>query len=127
MRTDSYRPLREATAEVGELDEARISRVSSLFPIAEALLGAAHADAGGLEENERDVVRALLRELLHVDSLPLRLEQRIQAFDPSTVDVRKLAQELVRRPVVGRQTLIELTRAVCDSDGQVDLAEDRYM
>jgi len=38
-----------------------------------------------------------------------------------------LADELERRPVVGRCSLIELTRQVCDADADIDLSEDRFM
>ncbi len=111
-----------------EEDEAcpRISRVSSLFPVAEALLAAAHSDRPP-SNLEHDAIRRLLCELLGTDHLPLRLEQRIHAFDPSGLDLEMLAEELAERPVVGRRSLIELTREVCDADGELDLSEDRFM
>jgi putative colanic acid biosynthesis UDP-glucose lipid carrier transferase len=109
-------------------DEARprISRVSSLFPVAEALLAAAHSDRPP-SHLEHDAIRRVLCELLGTTFLPLRLEQRIQAFDPSRLDLEAIAEELAERPVVGRKSLIELTREVCDADGELDLSEDRFM
>ena len=94
--------------------------------MAEALLAAAHSDRPPSMQ-EHDVIRRVLCSLLRVDHLPLRLEQRIQAFDPAGLDLRPWREELVERPVVGRKSLIELTREVCDADGSLDLSEDRYM
>jgi putative colanic acid biosynthesis UDP-glucose lipid carrier transferase len=115
-------------SESQQEDEARprISRVSSLFPVAEALLAAAHSDRPP-SNLEHDAIRRVLCELLGTEFLPLRLEQRIQAFDPSGLDLEVLAEELAERPVVGRRSLIELTREVCDADGELDLSEDRFM
>jgi putative colanic acid biosynthesis UDP-glucose lipid carrier transferase len=107
-------------------ERARISRISVLFPVAEALLAAAHSDRPPSNE-EHTVIRRLLCELLGVEHLPLRLEARIAAFDPSSVDLQSLARNLLERPVMGRKSLIELTREVCDADGALDLDEDRYM
>src|SRR5262245_59772328 len=91
-------------------------RVSSLCPVAEALMAAATSDRPATHE-EHEAIRNALCRLLDVDHLPLRLEERIAAFEPETFDLRALAQELMDSPVVGRRTLIELTRTVCDSDG----------
>jgi putative colanic acid biosynthesis UDP-glucose lipid carrier transferase len=100
--------------------------VSSLFPVAEALLAAAHSDRPP-SEAEHAAIRRLLCELLGVEHLPLRLEQRLQTFRPSALDLAAIAHELEERPVVGRRSLIELTREVCDADGSLDLSEDRFM
>ena len=107
-------------------EQPRISRLSSYFPVAEALLAAAHSDRPA-SDAEHAAIRRLLCELLEVRQLPPRLEQRIAAFDPKRVDLRALADELARRPVVGRCSLIELTRQVCDADDDLDLDEDRFM
>jgi Undecaprenyl-phosphate glucose phosphotransferase len=104
----------------------RISRLSSLFPVADAMLGAAHSDRP-VSDVERDTIRRILCELLGIAQLPLRLEERIAAFDPTTLDLRALAEELERRPVVGRRSLIELTSRVCHSDNDLDLSEDRFL
>jgi putative colanic acid biosynthesis UDP-glucose lipid carrier transferase len=104
----------------------RVSRVSSLFPVAEALLAAAHSDRPPSNE-EHAAIRRLLCELLGVDALPLRLEQRIAGFDPRQLDLAALAEELSESTAVGRRSLIELTREVCDADGDIDLSEDRFM
>jgi putative colanic acid biosynthesis UDP-glucose lipid carrier transferase len=110
----------------GERGRIRVSRVSVLFPVAEALLAAAHSDRPPTNA-EHDAIRRVLCELLGTDELPLRLEQRLASFDPEHLDLRELAEELMRRPVMGRKSLIELTREVCDADGEVDLSEDRFM
>jgi putative colanic acid biosynthesis UDP-glucose lipid carrier transferase len=117
----------EATVEKQKpRPRSRVSRISSLFPVADALVGAAHSDRPP-SMAEHDVIRRLLCDILEVEALPERLEQRIAAFDPSLVDLQALANDLAERPVVGRKSLIELTREVCDADGSLDLDEDRYM
>lgn len=107
-------------------DAGRISRLSSLFPVVDAMLAAAHCDRP-VSDIEHLTIRALLCELLGVPELPARLQQRIDSFEPQHLDLAKLADDLVRRPVVGRRKLIELTRKVCDADNDLDLSEDRFM
>jgi putative colanic acid biosynthesis UDP-glucose lipid carrier transferase len=101
-------------------------RVSRLFPVADALLAAAHADRRVMAQ-ESDAIRAALCQLLEVEELPERLEQRLQAFDPERLDIQELANQLVTDPVLGRRALIELAGDVCKADGDIDLAEDRYV
>jgi putative colanic acid biosysnthesis UDP-glucose lipid carrier transferase len=113
-------------ADLERLDRPRISRLSSLFPVADAMLAAAHSDRPA-SDLERDTIRRLLCELLGVPELPDRLQERIQLFDPSGLNLKNLADELARRPVIGRRSLIELTRQVCDSDNDLDLSEDRFL
>jgi len=119
---------RESIEPEAELDlkRPRISRLSSLFPVADAMLAAAHSDRPA-SDVERATIRKLLCELLGMPELPLRLEHRIQSFDATNCDLARLADELARRPVVGRHSLIELTRQVCDSDEDLDLSEDRFL
>jgi len=114
------------SSEVELSERPRVSRVSSLFPVAEALLGAAHSDRPPSDQ-EHAAVRRVLCTLLGVEHLPLRLEQRLATFDPEALDLQALAHDLAQRPVVGRRSLIELTREVCDADGDLDLREDRFM
>jgi putative colanic acid biosynthesis UDP-glucose lipid carrier transferase len=124
-----YDPLNTRDSiEPEELDSPRprISRLSSLFPVADAMLAAAHSDRPA-SDVERSTIRRLLCELLGIAELPLRLEHRIQTFEPTNCDLVRLADELARRPVVGRHSLIELTRQVCDSDEDLDLSEDRFL
>jgi putative colanic acid biosynthesis UDP-glucose lipid carrier transferase len=104
----------------------RISRLSSLFPVVDAMVAAAHSDRPA-SDVEHDTIKNLLCELIGVSDLPPRLLQRIYACDPSQIELAKLADELARRPVVGRKRLIELTRKVCDADNDLDLSEDRFM
>ncbi len=104
----------------------RVSRVSSLFPVAEALLAAAHSDRPP-SSLEHEAIRQKLCDLLGTDVLPLRLEERIASFDPNNIDLEAIAEALAERPVMGRKSLIEMTREVCDVDGDLDLSEDRFM
>jgi putative colanic acid biosynthesis UDP-glucose lipid carrier transferase len=119
-----------ATIESGDTELAdeqpRISRLSNLFPVVDAMLAAAHSDRP-VSDIEHQTIQRLLCELLQVGELPPRLAQRIHAFDPSRINLASLADELARRPVVGRRRLIELTREVCDADNDLDLNEDRFM
>ena len=107
-------------------DSPRISRLSNLFPVVDAMLAAAHSDRPA-SDVEHDTIKHLLCELMGVEQLPPRLQQRIYAFNPHQFDLPKLADELAKRPVVGRRKLIELTRKVCDADNDLDLNEDRFM
>jgi putative colanic acid biosynthesis UDP-glucose lipid carrier transferase len=125
LASDPLELVSDSETEV-ELHRPRVSRVSKLFPVAEALLAAAHSDRPP-SNAEHQAVRRVLCELLGTPQLPLRLEQRIAAFDPSGLDLEELANELAERPVVGRKSLIEFTREVCDADGDLDLSEDRFM
>lgn len=106
-------------------------RVSRYFPVAEALMAAAHAHEGSTtrsrSEREADIVRQVLCELLEVKRLPDRLEARLKSFDPGGVDVQVLANQLLESSVAGRNTLVNLTAQVCEADGELDLSEDRYI
>lgn len=90
------------------------------------MVAAAHSDRPA-SAVEHDTIKNLLCELIGVSDLPPRLSQRLYACDPSQIELAKLADELARRPVVGRRRLIELTRKVCDADNDLDLNEDRFM
>lgn len=116
--------LSEHQADKGT--KPRVSRVSSLFPVAEALLAAAHSDRPP-SFAEHEAIRQKLCDLLGTDVLPLRLEERIESFDPDRIDLEAIAEALAERPVMGRKSLLELTREVCDVDGDLDLSEDRFM
>jgi len=104
----------------------KIERISSLFPVADTLLAAAYSDRPACSE-EVDAVRRLLCERLGVSELPLRLEARIAAFDPQKrLDIAELLRE-IDDAAVRRTSMVELTRAVCDADGDIDLREDEFM
>ncbi len=102
------------------------SRISRLFPIADGLLGAAYSDED-VPINELEAIRELLCEILHVDELPERLEKRLDEFDPESLNLALIGSEVESSDLVGRRTMMELTRVVCDAKGQIDLREDRYM
>jgi lipopolysaccharide/colanic/teichoic acid biosynthesis glycosyltransferase len=105
----------------------RVRRLSSMFPVAEALLAAAHSDRPASVE-EHEAIRRVLCERLEVDELPARLAERIASFDPGQrFDFAKLVEEVEREQMVGRRSLVELTRQVCDVDGGLDLREDEFM
>jgi putative colanic acid biosynthesis UDP-glucose lipid carrier transferase len=102
-------------------------RISSLFPVADVLLAAAHSDRPASLE-EVDAIRRLLCVRLGVAELPLRLEERIGEFDPQKRhDVAELVTALSDDSSVGRTSMVELTRAVCEADGSLDLREDEFM
>ena len=114
-------------ARCAQLPARPAKRVSSMFPVADVLLAAAHSDRPASTQ-EHAAIRALLCKRLGVAELPERLEQRIQAFDPSQRrDFATLVDEVVREDVVSRRSMVELTRAVCDADGDIDLSEDEFM
>jgi len=102
-------------------------RVSRYFPVAEALMAAAHSAEQAAPVRKSQVVRQVMCDFLEVEQLPDRLEQHLHAFDPKGVDVKTLAEELLESPVAGRKTLMELTAQVVAADGQIDLGEDRYV
>lgn len=97
-----------------------------MFPIADTLMGAAHADAA-VPKEEEDSIRQLLCELLHADELPERLEDHLEGFDFDSLDLGSLGDEIEDSSLVGRRTLLEMTRDVIDADGEIDLREDSYM
>ena len=102
-------------------------RVSSLFPVADMLLAAAHSDRPA-SRAEHAAIRALLCARLGTDALPARLEQRLQQFDPAQGrDFAALVDQVMREDSIGRYSMLELARAVCDSDGDIDLREDEFM
>ncbi|HEX6243965.1 MAG TPA: exopolysaccharide biosynthesis polyprenyl glycosylphosphotransferase [Polyangiales bacterium] len=105
----------------------KVRRLSSMFPVAEALLAAAHSDRPASAE-EHEAIRRVLCDRLGVDQLPERLAQRIDAFDPNKhFDFAALVKEVELEQMVGRRSLVELTRQVCDVDGGLDLREDEFM
>ncbi|MDB4973900.1 MAG: Capsular polysaccharide synthesis enzyme CpsA, sugar transferase, partial [Myxococcaceae bacterium] len=106
----------------------RVNRVSSLFPLAEVLLHAANSDRPATNQ-EHAAIRRVLCELLGTEELHPRLEQRIANFDPSRLNLAALADEFAHATdaPVGRKTLVEFTRDVCEADGDLDLDEDRFM
>ncbi len=97
-----------------------------MFPIADTLMGAAHAD-NAFPREEEDSIRELLCELLHAEELPERLENRLDDFDFESLDLGLIGDEIEDSHLVGRRTLLEMTREVPDADGEIDLREDSYM
>lgn len=108
-------------------ESMRSMRVSSLFPVADVLLAAAHSDRPASHE-EHAAIRALLCARLGTHELPARLEERLQQYDPQKGrDFAALVDEVMQEDSVGRISMLELTRAVCDSDNDLDLREDEFM
>ncbi len=98
-----------------------------LMPIlADLLMGAAYAD-DKLRKREAEAVRDKLRSFLDLDELPPNLEERLQAFDPATFDLKATAQELLLETPSRRRKILELVAAVHDADEELDLDEDEYL
>jgi putative colanic acid biosynthesis UDP-glucose lipid carrier transferase len=126
-RPSAETPETPSAAAPSSAPKPRVKRVSSLFPVADVLLHAAHSDRPASHE-EHTAIRVLLCKRLGTEELPERLEQRIQSFDPGRRhDFAALVDEVVRDDAVSRRSMVELTRAVCDADGQLDLSEDEFM
>jgi Undecaprenyl-phosphate glucose phosphotransferase len=126
-RGDLGEPDGGKTSEARREKKPQPRRISSLFPVADVLLAAAHSDRPASYE-EVNAVRKLLCVRLGVTELPQRLEERILAFDPQTRrDLSAIVHELSDDAEVGRTSMVELTRAVCEADGSLDLREDEFM
>jgi putative colanic acid biosysnthesis UDP-glucose lipid carrier transferase len=98
----------------------------SVRPVANLMLGAAHAD-GAFCELERESVRGLLCQLLGVDELPEPLERQLVEFDPGRFDLEQAVAEFHHDAHTAKRRLLELVRKVCDADNVIDIQEDNYM
>lgn len=98
----------------------------ALFPIADILLGAVHADAR-YSEREHDAVRRCLNDLLGTRELPRELEQHLRAFDQATFDLEEAVLAYSADPPIKRRALLAIARHVCEADGTYDLSEDAYL
>jgi putative colanic acid biosynthesis UDP-glucose lipid carrier transferase len=98
----------------------------SIRPVANLMLGAAHAD-GEFCEVERESVRGLLCQLLGSDQLPEPLERQLVEFDPKRFDLEQAIAEFHHDAHTAKRRLLELVRKVCDADTVVDIQEDNYM
>ena len=126
-KTWTRRNESEVQADIDDDQRPRVSRVSSLFPVAEALLAAAHSDRPP-SNLEHDAIRRVLCELPAAPTTcRCGSSSASRPSIPPGSTSSSLAEELAERPVVGRKSLIELTREVCDADGELDLSEDRFM
>jgi exopolysaccharide biosynthesis polyprenyl glycosylphosphotransferase len=100
--------------------------VDSVRPVANLMLGAAHAD-GKFCDSERETVRGLLCQLLGSENLPETLERQLAEFDPQRFDLQTAVADFQAHAQTTDRRMLELTRKVCDADGTVDLREDGYM
>lgn len=98
----------------------------SVRPVANLLLGAAHAD-GRVCDQERETVRDLLCQLVGAEELPPALEEHLRDFNPKRFDLREAAEEFREQSSTSDRRLLELVRKVCDADATVALQEDNYM
>ncbi len=98
----------------------------SIRPVANLMLGAAHAD-GVFCEQERLTVRGLLCQLVGSDMLPEPLERQLSEFDPERFDLQSAVADFESRAHTTSRRMLELTRKVCDADGTIDLREDSHM
>ncbi|MGF1469606.1 MAG: exopolysaccharide biosynthesis polyprenyl glycosylphosphotransferase [Sandaracinaceae bacterium] len=99
---------------------------SSVIPVADLLLAAAHID-NRITEYEQRTVRQVLQDLLHTDELPPNVEARLAEFDFETFDLAEAVSRITERPPLHHRMLLELARAVCAADGIVELKEDAYL
>jgi putative colanic acid biosynthesis UDP-glucose lipid carrier transferase len=98
----------------------------SVRPVANLMLGAAHAD-GTFSEIERETVRGLLCQLVGAEVLPEPLERLLNEFDPKRFDLAQSVSEFHETAHTLERRLLELVRKVCDADATVDIREDNYM
>jgi len=89
-------------------------------------MGAACADSD-CAEKERLYVRALVADLLCIDTLPPEVEALIQEFDPARFDLRATVSDFLREPPMNKRRLMELVAYVTLSDGTQNIAEDTYL
>nr|WP_053236996.1 exopolysaccharide biosynthesis polyprenyl glycosylphosphotransferase [Sandaracinus amylolyticus] len=99
---------------------------TSLYPVADILLGAVHADTRFCDR-ERDAVRRCLLDLLGTRVLPVELEQRLRDFDASRFDLESAVHAYSADPPIKRRALLAMARHVCEADGAYDLSEDAYL
>ncbi|HJK92381.1 MAG TPA: exopolysaccharide biosynthesis polyprenyl glycosylphosphotransferase [Polyangiaceae bacterium LLY-WYZ-15_(1-7)] len=123
---DARRPDPHRLRTFQQKGKQELETMSSVWPIAEILLGAAHAD-DELCEHEAETVRGLLCQLLDTDTLPEALEQRLEAFDPGRFDLETAAHRFAGKSRSDKRRLVELVREVVDANGAVDIDEDRYL
>lgn len=100
--------------------------MDSVRPVADLMMGAAHADAQ-VSDEDRKTVHGLLCQLLGRDTLPGELEQYLGSFDPERFDLRSTAESFQQRSRTSDRRMLELVRKVCDADHTVDLQEADYM
>jgi exopolysaccharide biosynthesis polyprenyl glycosylphosphotransferase len=98
----------------------------SIRPVANVLMGAAHAD-GKFCEREQQTVRGVLCQLLGVDVLPEQVERQLAEFDPLRFDLRTAVDELTRQSNASEERTLQLVRKVCEADARIDINEDNYM
>jgi uncharacterized tellurite resistance protein B-like protein len=94
--------------------------------VADLLMDAAHADRH-LAGEEKITVRALLRQLLGSDTLPMDLDFRIDEFSPAAFDLAATAAAFARDSRAQKRRLIELCATVHAADGEIDMAEDEHL
>jgi putative colanic acid biosynthesis UDP-glucose lipid carrier transferase len=98
----------------------------SIRPVANLLLGAAHAD-GKYCDLEQATVRGLLCQLVGRQELPDALAAQLAEFDPQRFDLQQAIEDFRGHAHTSPRRMLELTRKVCDADGTVDIREDNYM
>ena len=98
----------------------------SIRPVANVLMGAAHAD-GKFCEREQATVRGVLCQLLGVDRLPDELEKYLAEFDPARFDLKSAVDDLNRHSHASEERMLQLVRKVCEADASIDINEDNYM
>jgi len=100
--------------------------IDSVRPVADLMLGAAHADARFCE-HEQEAVRSLLCRMLGTAELPEELRAHMAGFEPQSFDMTEAVQRFSERSQTSRRRLLEVVRSVCDADATFALEEERYM
>jgi uncharacterized tellurite resistance protein B-like protein len=94
--------------------------------VADLLMDAAYAD-DRLEGDEKDAVRALLRQILDVPALPMDVAFRIDEFDPKRFDRAAATAAFAQDTPELKRRLLELVATVHAADGEIDFAEDDHL
>jgi len=125
MKADSE-PVRIGAAPEWTL--IRHDDVSSIFPIADLLMAAAHAD-GRLDTREREKALEMIAKLLDCEwnDLPPVLVIRVADFDPEAFELGRCVESFRDMTPRERRRLVAMVREVCDADGSFDLEEDNFV
>jgi uncharacterized tellurite resistance protein B-like protein len=97
-----------------------------LYNCALILMGAAHAD-GLIDGLEEDTIINLLGEMIDDDDLPDEVIQVLSEFDPEEFNLEAIAEEVSEEDEAHRYRLLQMTAALREADGVIDMEEDEYM
>ena len=95
-------------------------------PLADLFMAAAYADHK-LTTDEQQYIRSMLEDLLCVRPLPAEIIERMAGFDSLSFDTAAAAEAMVANPPMRLRRLLELVGYVMLADGEMSVAEDRYI